>query len=91
MTKVPEDLYFPAFWFEAQGLITEESAGVVIKLFDLPQIASLIGVAVSLLCLSGIILSLFLAQKNKQFEAVPTKDCEKPIIKKDCDQSLLKQ
>lgn len=85
MTNVAENLYFPTFWFEAQGRITKDSAEVILKLFDLPQIANFVGLGVTLLCLIGIIISVFLAKKS------PNR--HKNVIREDsenhCDLGLL--
>ena len=78
MTKVPKDLYLPSLWFEGSGSITDDSAAVILKLFDISQLVIFIGFAVSFMCLVGALVSLFLAchPRRTEFHSVSTKEEE---------------
>ena len=85
LTNVAENLYFPTFWFEAQGRITKDSAEVILKLFDLPQIANFVGLGVTLLCLIGMIISVFLVKKSPKKQ----RETDKEDSENQCDLGLL--
>ena len=97
MTKVPKDLYLPSLWFEGSGSITDDSADVILKLFDIPQLVIFIGFAVSFMCLVGALVSIFLAcnPRRTEFQSLSTKEeggADAFFVEKNntnCDLSLL--
>ena len=90
------DTYIPAIWFEASGTVTEEVAGGLQQLLDLPTIMTFCGLATLVLCMFGLLFSLVSfchKKKRKDFDKVKTKfDDEKDdnsVCPDGCEMNLL--
>ena len=92
MNNVPENLYWPTIWFEAQATVTPEVAKGLSQLLELPTIMTLSGLATLLLCTFGFLYSvltgLFRNYSRKKFESVSTKD-DNSVCPDGCEMNLL--
>ena len=90
------DTYIPAIWFEASGTVTEEVAGGLQQLLELPTIMTFCGLATLVLCMFGLLFSMVSfchKKKRKDFDKVKTKfDDEKDdnsVCPDGCEMNLL--
>ena len=77
------DTYFPAIWFEASGAVTEEVAGGLKQLLELPTIMTFSGLGTLVLCMFGLLFSVASychkrkhqnSKSSSNFEKVQTKE-----------------
>ena len=97
MNNVPENLIWPALWFEATAKVTPEVAKGLSQVTELPTIMTLSGLATLVLCSFGFfysIVSLICRKpKRNQFQSVQTKDPDTPdnssLCPDGCEMNLL--
>ena len=89
------DTYIPTIWFEASGTVTEEVAGGLKQLLELPTIMTFSGLATLVLCMFGLLFSLvsFCRKKTqKDLDKVKKKFDEKDdnsVCPDGCEMNLL--